>query len=460
MPADWDDATSIADAIGRGVWSAVESIDEHRRRFEDRREINAFISTDWAGARARAAARDDQRKRTGRAGPLEGVPISVKDIIAVEGIPLTLGSLAFEDNIARATAPAVAALEHAGGIVVGKSNLPEFAMSIVCDNRLAGATRNPVVPGRSPGGSSGGDAAAVASGIVSLGIGTDYGGSLRWPAACTGTVALRPTASRVPGLGQVPGRGGSVVGDEPMTPGLPQSRMQTIGVIARSVRDLGLALGIMGGGRRPSDLQRLRVGWSAGESLGPVRAETVEALRLCADHLGAPPIDVGARLRDCLDAYSRWRSLSLLSDHVAAIAGREEKVAASVRSLIASSSSGSADSVRAAEGEAERAQRAGLSMFESVDVLLIPVAGGPVCDLGGRTDVDGRTVSGWELMVHCRAITLLGAPAVSLPVGMTAEGWPLSIQVIAAPQRDENALAVAAELERWTFTAGVLTRGT
>lgn len=468
-------ATGIAAAVRRGERSAREVVEDARARAERTAALNAFVSTDWDAALTRADAIDRRRAAGEPLGPLAGVPVSVKDVIAVAGMTVTMGSRAFARHVADTTASSVRALLDADAVVIGKTNCPEFAFGYTCESPLLGATLHPFAPGRSPGGSSGGEAVAVATGVSALGVGTDYGGSLRWPAASTGVVALRPTLGRIAGDGQPPGLGGAVTGPIVPSPVRMQNRFQVIGPLARSVDDLALALGVMEAasgrgfevpprraapprhrtlddtpGRVPDPgPSRLRIGWTAASSLAPVRAETADALRVAAAGLdGAEADEAAVDLTEALAAYNGLREIDPLTDHLRAIAGRDADVApASLAYLRAT--------LGAAPAELERrwarallARHEALRVFDDLDVLLLPVAGGPACLADGTTDVDGTTVGGWDLMSHCRAVTLLGAPSVSVPIGVTTEGLPLSVQVVAAPWREADALAVARLLHR------------
>lgn len=379
---------------------------------------------------------------------MAGVPLTVKDVVAVAGLPLTAGSRALAGNVAGTTAPAVARLRAADAVLVGKTNCPEFAFGSTCANDLFGATANPRFPERSPGGSSGGEAAALAAGVSSLGIGTDFGGSLRWPAQCTGLVALRPSVGRVAAAGQVPGLAGSVGATDPAwpSPTSMQGRFQVVGPLARTVADLALALDVLAPGPRP-EVGPMRIGWSDGARLGPVRAEIAEAVRTAAESLG-PAREVPDAFAGCLQPYNDLRAIDPMHDHLRSVRGREELVSAACLQTFEDSLGAGPDRLADAWRTALAAQDAALEIFDRLDVVLLPVAGGPACLPDGTVEVDGATVGGWELMAHCRAVTLLGAPAVAVPVATSAEGLPISVQVVAAPGRDHLALAVAAELER------------
>lgn len=450
------DATAIAEAVRTGSLSAVDVLAAARTRAQSPagRAMNAFITEDWDRA-ARAAAAVDRRRSAGEElGPLAGVPFSVKDVIAVAGLPITGASKAFADLLATTTAPAVQRLLDADAILIGKTNCPEFAFGVTCESPLLGRTGNPRFPANTPGGSSGGEAASLAAGISALGVGTDFGGSVRWPAQCVGITALRPGVGSVPGDGQVPGVGGNfgTEGTVPeASPGM-QGSFQTVGPMARSVRDLRTAFLIMSGaGSTPGARERAyRIAWSDGAALGPVRAEVTALMERLAAALAAAGHTVGEQpdlFADCLSPYNRLRAVDPMVDHAAAVKGREGGVtAANLRTIEASFAATAAD-VELAWHAATSAQAAARAQIAAVDIALIPVAGGPAGDADGRLDIDGRTAEGWEIMGHCRAVTLTGCPAVSLPVGLSAEGLPLSVQIVAGPGAELTALDFAAMLE-------------
>lgn len=457
-------AHEIAAAVHDGRTTATAVLEAHHERARACEQLGALVAADWDEARRQAGQLDRDIAAGAPAGPLAGVPLTVKDVIAVAGLPASAGSRALRDNRPVHEATAVKRLRAAGAVVIGKTNCPEFAFGTTCDSPLHGPTANPLDPTRSPGGSSGGEAAALAAGISALGLGTDFGGSLRWPAQCTGIVALRPTPGRIPGTGQLPGAGGELGTTAPALPGPSsmQGGFQVIGPLARSVADLCLALAIAAGpdgfdpAAAPVPLRtdvpaQLRIGWSDGTHLGPVRREVTALLAQTAHELAAHGHQVSELpgvFDGCLDAYNSLREQDPLTDHLLAVAGREQKLAAGSLAALQSSTRGDRGSRMRAWREALTARSRALRVFEQVDVVLLPVAAGPACLPDGSLDVDGTQVEGWALMNHCRTVSLLGAPAVSVPVGASAEGLPLSVQIVAAPWHEHTALAVAALLTR------------
>lgn len=465
-PASWS-ATEIAAAVQARRVSAVDVLAAHRDRAMRHADLRALVATDWAAAHQTAERTDRAIAADTVTGPLAGVPVTVKDVIAAAGLPATSGSVALRDNRPTHDATAVSRLRAAGATLIGKTNCPEFAFGTTCESPLFGRTGNPIAPDRSPGGSSGGEAACIATGISALGIGTDYGGSVRWPAQCTGIVSLRPTPGRIPGTGQLPGAGGALgVGAAALpSPASLQGRFQVIGPLARTVDDLELALRVCAGydgvdpaapvGAAPASaavpVAHLRVGWSDGVHIGPVRREIAALLGAVATGIGGQVrtvIQLDKVFAGCLDAYSRLRDLDPLTDHLLAVAGREDAVSPEALRSLRATTAGDPRDRTLAWRDALAARATALTVFDQVDVVLLPVAGGPACWPDGTVDVDGTSVGGWQLMAHCRAVTLLGAPVVTVPVGVSAEGLPLSVQVIAAPWREDIALAAARLLTR------------
>lgn len=452
------DATALADLVRTGRHSARKILAEARSRASATSGLGAFLREDWDGAAVAAAEVDRRRARGEDPGPLAGVPFSVKDVIAVAGLQLTGGSAAYAANVASFTATAVRRLQEAGAVVVGKTNCPEFAFGAITESPVGGRTLNPRYPGFTPGGSSGGEAAAVAAGITALGLGTDYGGSLRWPAQCVGITALRPTPRTVPDLGVVPGAGGWFGTGTPAPPAARlQAATQVIGPLARSVRDLRTALAVLRQTGAPAGTSpgwhvpgNVAVAWSDGAGLGPVRREVSGMMSALAERI-APEVRAVKQVPDLfaesLAAYNRLRPLDPMVDHAAAITGREHLVSPANLDVVHRSMGTDPRELAAAIASSEQARARDLAVFDAADIVLLPVAGGPACDLSGKLDIDGQSIVGWEIMGQCRAVTMVGAPVVSLPVAVSSEGLPLSVQVVARPGADALALDFAEWLE-------------
>jgi len=281
-------ASALAAAISRGDLSAAEAVVASIARIEAvNGKLNAVVVKRYDEARAEARAADERRARGEPLGPLHGVPITVKECFDVTGTPATYGLPSRAQTLAAADDRYIQRLRAAGAIIVGKTNVPQLLLYIESDNPLYGRTNNPWNLERTPGGSSGGQAAIIAAGGAPLGLGSDIGGSIRVPSAFCGVVGLKPTAGRTPDLinfGVSPGQ---------------RAIVSQVGPLARSVDDVALALEIINGGRAPQaepprplgdpasvDVSKLRVAYYTDDGILPVaqsvRRATVEAAGLLA----------------------------------------------------------------------------------------------------------------------------------------------------------------------------------
>jgi amidase len=458
--------SDLASQIRAGTLDIPAVVEAHLERADEAMNSSAaFVTICHAEARRAAVTAQEALERGEPTGPLHGVPITVKDILATSGVRTTAGSRLLRDHVPGATATAVSRLLGAGAILIGKTNCPEFAFGITTTSP-AGSTPGPFSPSRSAGGSSGGEAYAVAVGASALGLGTDYGGSLRWPAQCTGILALRPTPGRVPTSGQLPGIGGALARDAvaPLDPGSVLGRLSVIGPLARSVDDLELALRLLCGPdgldglaapapllpSRDVDLHTLPIGWMTSVDDSPVRGEMVAAMENLASTLGSAGLEIEPRsgLLDGLhERYNALRDLDPLDDLRVITHGRTDELTPESRALL--DRLGPVDPEDLAVAWQRRRTQAArvLAELESTPLLVLPVAAGPACDLDGALMVDGRVLRGWELMSLCRAVTYLGVPAASVPIGTSAEGLPVSVQVVGRPWHEHEVLALARLIE-------------
>jgi Asp-tRNA(Asn)/Glu-tRNA(Gln) amidotransferase A subunit family amidase len=450
----------LARLVREGATSAREVVDAHLEQIDRvNSDLNAIVTL-RADEALEEADRVDAGVADGAELPLAGVPFTVKDVIAAGGVRMTGGTPLLKDFVPRADATAVARLRKAGAILLGKTNCPEFAMFGYTKNSLFGETRNPVGP-VTVGGSSGGEAAAIATRCSALGLGTDFGGSVRWPAHCTATLALRPTAGRVPGTGQLP----APSLDEPLIPSRDtfQGRVQVIGALARSVDDLELALGAMAGpdrvdplavrappGRARGDVARAAV-W-AGPGTPGVRDDVIAVVRDAARALGERGVRVDddrpLMLDRAVTLYSELRDLDRLQDVRRLVRGRESEVGEDVRAAIAAAE----EAERRAPGvdpvplweERDDLGAEFVAYLERHSVLLMPVATVPPYALDGPPPVvNGREQTVWDVLAPCRLISLFGVPAASVPFGTSADGLPIGVQVVGRPFREDEVLAAA-----------------
>jgi Asp-tRNA(Asn)/Glu-tRNA(Gln) amidotransferase A subunit family amidase len=460
-------ASDISEAIRRRRVSAVEVVERCLQRIEAANpRLNAIATLVEEHARTAAERADRASARRRELPLLHGVPFTVKDSIATGGIRTTAGSLLLADFVPRRDAPAVERLRRAGAILIGKTNCPEFALDLHTDNRLFGRTLNPRNEEVTPGGSSGGDSAAVAAGLVPFGLGSDYGGSVRWPAHCTGIVGLRPTVGLVPATGQLP---------YPRRQELPapnsvslQGQVQVIGPLARAVDDLWLTVKVMAGpdGRDmqtvpvalgdPAKIRLSDLGCASFESEGahPIREDVacvVEEAATCLAGLGMRTIcKRPPGLEKAEGIFAALRAADGLPDHEALAAGREDELTDSIRNWF----SVVRRSVTVAEYRELAAKRGALrarvlSFMERWPILLLPVASIPAFKVGTeRFVVEGVEVPRFQTVSCCRAISLLGLPAAVVPCGSSREGLPVGVQIVGRPFADHEVVAVAAVLEQ------------
>ena len=452
------DATELSRALSAKELSVSEAIDHHLSTLESFAHLNAVVAARDPEALSREVALAQEMIDRGTGSVLTGIPITVKDTVAVAGLPLSAGSRLLLEHRSNLDAGVVKRVREAGGLVLGKTNCPEFGFGIGCSNDLFGPTLNPIAENLSPGGSSGGEAASVAAGISLLGIGTDYGGSLRWPAQCTGILSIRPTPGRLPARGQLLGSGLSGTdGNSRFRDASLQAQLQVPGFLARSVADLESALFATATsservGKLPPgnfELRSIPIGWSDGANIGAISHEVQTMMADLAALLNqdkfaityVPDAFGGAR-----QAFDELRSYEDLADLRRLARGREEEPTAVVRALI-DSPRPPMQSFDDATRKAREKRSEGLGQLDATPLFLLPVAGCAAVGFDEKATIDGVSYQGFELMAHCRAISLLAVPVVSIPAARTRSGLPLSVQVIAPPFQEHLALAMARRIE-------------
>jgi amidase len=414
--------------------------------------LNVFADFDPDRVRANAA-RLEAIPLEAR-GLLHGLPVTVKSSIATAGFKCEIGSLLRKSRVATEDAVVVGRLRTAGALILGTTNCPEFLMAYETANLLHGATHNPWDLARSPGGSSGGESAAIAAGLSACGLGSDSGGSVRLPAHFTGICSLKPTPGRFPGRGHLP----PCVG--------PFAILGAIGPMARTIADVSLLFGTLGGQdaedpssppipARPISLQALRantIGFFEDDGLVPVTAETRAAIRSAAAALR----DAGFRVEPF-----RPRSLEplrLLWDkffvqcgamfYALEIQGREHLLSPIFREFLDIAGTRpelSATELLNAWAELDLVRSQMLAEMAAFPVLLCPVASIPAFRPGERSwTIDGHEIGYLDAVRHTQWFNALGAPAAVVPVGQSPEGLPIGVQIAARPYEDEVALSVAA----------------
>jgi aspartyl-tRNA(Asn)/glutamyl-tRNA(Gln) amidotransferase subunit A len=445
------DATALAAAIRTGDVSPVEALAAYRARAERLNgPLNAIVAVD---ERAEDAARAAERAlgRGDAVGPLHGVPFTAKDSLDVAGLPATRGSLLFADHVPSRDAEAVARLRRAGAILVGKTNLPEFALWWETGNRVHGTTRNPWDLDRTSGGSTGGEAAALAAGLTALGLGSDVGGSIRIPSSHCGTVGLKATHGRVPITGHWP---------ESL------QRFMHVGPMARSVRDVALALRVLAGPDGadwhavpvpppevpdgPGDLRGLRVACSPG-GFGPTAGDVAAVVDAAGAALAAAGATVEAatpELPDCNVLTLTLYGCEASGYFAGVTAGREDDLHPFLRARLGRPLPPLADYVEA-EAEVERIRGRLTRFLRAHDVLLCPVAAIPAHahDMAELV-VDGEAHHPRSVMRAAIPFDLTGSPALAVPFGTSPEGLPIGVQVVGRRFDEETVLRVGMALEQ------------
>ena len=459
--------TEWASALREGRLTATECLELHLERIaQENPRLNAVVTFNPLAAEEAAAA--DRAAAEGRSlGPLHGVPFTVKDTLATKGLRTTAGSPLLGDYVPEQSATAVRRLQEAGAVLLGKTNCSEFAVETHTRNPLFGDTWNPWDTGLTSGGSTGGDSAAVASGMSTFGLGTDFGGSIRWPAHCTGLTSLRPTVGLVPETGLLPyvppAAGESLPAPNSMS---ALHRLGTVAWLARSVGDLGVLLGILAGpdGVDPSTvpvplgdpvetLDGISCAWFEDEGTHPVRGDLVAAVRKAAEILkglgvptthGRPP---GLELAAA--AFVALRTAEGMPEVVELASGREDELGGNLRKSLLAAEPSTVAAYREAAAERDAIRAKVLGFMDEHNILLLPVASVPASDPRiGTFSVNGKDIPWTELGSCCRAVSILGFPVAVVPCGLTSEGLPIGVQVVGRPFHDREVLAVAAALER------------
>ena len=449
---------SLSAALRDGTLSAREAVDASlAAAHAAQARINAFSVLYDEGARAVAAERDAQRARGEPLGPLHGVPFAVKDLIHVAGEVNTRGSRAHAQSRAMETAPVVERLLAAGAVMVGRATTTEFGWKAGSTNPLHGVTRNPRQPALTAGGSSCGSAAAVASGAVTLAIGSDGGGSVRIPASFCGIYALKGTLGRVPAW-----------------PWSATEMLSHVGPMTTNAADSALAFDVLSGAhwRDPQSLPReaesyqalvaqplpvgLRVAYSPALFGAWVDPQVQHVVQTAVQRIAAGlALAVDERTPDWPDPFEIFETLWVIGRGVVygeALQGRLDQVDPGFARLVNSARDGTTGRyLKALEKRAAFNQRVAQG-FEEVDVWLMPTV--PVLPFAAEADgpadwnPDSSPVAWGRWTPFTYPFNLTGQPAASLPCGVTPEGVPVGLQIVTARHRDGLALQFSAAAER------------
>jgi Asp-tRNA(Asn)/Glu-tRNA(Gln) amidotransferase A subunit family amidase len=454
-------ATRQLELLRSGEISIAELAEAHLEQIARLNpQLNVFVDFDAERVRDEARRLDETPKGE-RRGALHGLPVTVKSSIAAAGYRCEIGSLLNKGDVPREDAVVVARLRAAGALILGTTNCPEFLMAYETANLLHGRTNNPWDVERTPGGSSGGESAAIAAGLSSAGLGSDSGGSVRVPAHFTGICSLKPTPGRIPGRGHLP----PCVG--------PFSTLGSIGPMARTMSDVALLFRALSGqdphdpasppiALREPGLDELRsntIGFFEEDGFVPVTPETRAAVRAAAAALR----DAGFRVEPF-----RPQTLELLRKlwwkffvqcgamfYAPAIRGREHHLSPIFSEFLGFSAAVpplTATELLDAWAELDLVRSKMLEEMSGHPVLLCPVASVPAFRHGERTwIIEGQSVDYLDAVRHTQWFNTLAAPVAVVPVGRTVSsegsGLPIGVQIAARPFQDETALGIAAVVD-------------
>lgn len=454
-------ATQIADLVRKRGLSPVEVVEAHLAQIERLNpKLNAYVQVDAEGAQQAAHSAEQAIASGKEIGPLHGVPVSIKSSIEVAGFRCEAGTKLRVGHVAQTDAPLVQRLRAAGAIVLGTTNTPEFLMAWETDNVLYGRTNNPWDVSRTSGGSSGGEAAAIASGCSAGGVGSDGGGSVRVPAHFCGICGLKPTPGRIPATGHYPQSVG------------PFALLGVVGPMARSIGDLKLLFEVLQGpdigdpSATPVPVHwpewsvkttaiKPRIGYFEDDGRTPVTPATRAAVRKAADLLQKAGFEVE---RFCPDGLDKARELwwdffgiagAMLLGPV--LKGREGELSRILREFndwVAQAPPHTAQSLLNSWIQRDMVRTLVFEQMQRFPVLLCPVASVPAFKHGERNwEIDGKAVHYLDAWSYCEWFNLLGTPSVVLPILKSNEGLPIGVQIVAQPWREEIVLAVAELLE-------------
>jgi Asp-tRNA(Asn)/Glu-tRNA(Gln) amidotransferase A subunit family amidase len=452
-------AVVLAEQIRNRKLSPLEIVEAHLSRIEQLNpKLNAFVHLDADRARRQAHVAQSAVLSGEELGPLHGVPISIKSAIDVAGMRCEAGTRLRAGYVASEDAPLVQRLRKAGAIILGVTNTPELLMAWETDNLLYGRTNNPWDLSRTPGGSSGGEAAAIAAGLSAGGVGSDGGGSIRVPAHFSGICGLKPTPGRIPATGHYPASVG------------PFALTGVVGPMARTVADLKVLFEVMQGpddgdpGAAPVPVRwpdqkifkKIRIGYFEDDGRTPVTPETRAAVRIAAEGLQSAGFGVERFLPDGLEHARQlwWKFFGITGAMLLGPMTKEREADLSpifteFSDWAAAEPSHTSETLLDMWIQRDIVRMQLLAQMQDFPVLLCPVASIPAFKHGERCwEVEGKTVKYLDAWSYCEWFNLLGFPAAVVPVGKSPEGLPIGVQIVGRPWQEEMVLTVAAEVER------------
>ena len=445
----------VAFLITSRAISSVDLVETYLNRIEELNPALNAVVTIASDALESARRCDSELAHGNLIGPLHGIPLTVKDTIATKGIRTTSGSRLRADDVPEHDAPVVTRLKSAGAIILGKTNVPEMAIPYETDNPVFGRTNNPHDSSRTPGGSSGGEAAAIAAGLSPAGIGSDLAGSIRVPAHFCGIAGLKPTSGSVPMEGHLPLARG------------PLSLGASIGPMARRVADLALLFSVIADkpearfvDEAVNELGSVRVAWYTDDEVAPVTEDVGNAVQHAVNILSEaglniveerpPVISHGPRL--WVELFSRVANEEIQSFY----RGREQEAGPLVSALLPSlhevATEEKANVAEALENvvlERERLREELVRWMRQTPLIIAPVSATPAFPHGAaRVDVKGNSISVLRSCSYSQTFNVFGLPAAAVPVARTRDGLPIGVQVIGRPHNERGVLAAAAIIEQ------------
>lgn len=431
--------------------SPLELAEEHIRQIQRLNpSFNALVDFDAERVRAQASQP--------AVGKLAGLPLTIKSSIATKGYRCEIGSTLHRGFIPQEDSVSAARLRAAGATLLGTTNCPELLMAYETDNLLHGRTSNPWSLDHSAGGSSGGEASAIAAGLSACGIGSDSGGSVRQPAHACGIASLKPTPGRVPGRGHLPSNLG------------PFAVLGSIGPMARTVADVALLFEVISGHdpadpisapvayRQVSeeDVKQLPIGWLEDDGYIPVTRETRQAVMDAVAALKKQGLMLhpfrSAVLEEARELWWTFFMQCGAMFYASTIQGREKEFSPVFCEFLELSKTKpplTADNLLQSWAQMNLIREKLLIEMQQYPLLLTPVCAVPAFRHGERQwKIDGQTVHYLDAMRYTQWFNLLGAPAAVVPVGRSAEGLPIGVQIAGRPYHDEEVLTVASCLER------------
>jgi Asp-tRNA(Asn)/Glu-tRNA(Gln) amidotransferase A subunit family amidase len=449
-------AADMARAVREREIGPVELVQAHIDRAEEVKDLNIVVLPRYEEALVEARAAEEQLGDAIGLGPLHGVPFTTKECIEVAGMPCCDASRIFEGNVSTQDATVIHNLRRAGAILIGKTNIPEFAFHYDSNNLVYGATRNPHDPERSVGGSSGGEGAALATGITPIGVGSDYGGSIRVPAAFNGVTGLKPGRWVVPYAGHFP-----------PAQAMSIQLWSEIGPMARFIDDLQLLLptfarpdpttdpDIAPRNVEPQQPESLRIAVFDEDGICPVDPE----IRAAVQRAGRALEDAGhevvaerppnqAEVREVFESIAFAEVLALLWP---LCEPRESELSPQIQRMLRRREQMDVDLPTYAGLLARRLdlERAACAWLETHNIAVCPISATPAFPIGTEVmEIGGQEYEEIDLFAMSTYVNAMSLPAAAVPVGRTADGLPIGVQVIGRRYREMEVLAIARELEQ------------